>query len=232
MQPAIAVLEFDSIARGIEAGDAMAKRAPLEVIRAGTVHPGKYLVLVGGLTADVEEAVEAGREAGASSLVDLVFLPDVHPSVVAGVGGARSEGGEALGVIETLSVPAVIHAADAGVKGARVVLREIRLADELGGKGYVLFGGAVAEVEAAVEHGVAAVAASGLEVAHTVIAQLHAEMDAELTADARFGERVAGAEKAAEEPAAPTKAARGRGRPKRAEPRRARPPVRGSGSRS
>ena len=27
----------------------MVKRAPLEVIRAGTVHPGKYLVLVGGL---------------------------------------------------------------------------------------------------------------------------------------------------------------------------------------
>ncbi|HKZ76178.1 MAG TPA: BMC domain-containing protein, partial [Actinomycetota bacterium] len=139
MQPAIAVLEFDSIAKGIEAGDAMIKRAPLEVIRAGTVHPGKYLVLVGGLTADVEEAMEAGREAGESSLVDIVFLPDVHPEVVASIGGTRREdGGEALGVIETSTVASVIHAADAGVKGARVVIRELRLADELGGKGYVL----------------------------------------------------------------------------------------------
>jgi microcompartment protein CcmL/EutN len=36
MHPAVAVLELDSIARGIEAGDAMVKRSPLEVLRAGT----------------------------------------------------------------------------------------------------------------------------------------------------------------------------------------------------
>ena len=48
VEPALALLELDSIAAGIEAGDAMAKRAPIEILRAGTVHPGKYLVLVGG----------------------------------------------------------------------------------------------------------------------------------------------------------------------------------------
>ncbi|HEY6032183.1 MAG TPA: BMC domain-containing protein, partial [Gaiellaceae bacterium] len=149
MEPAVCLLEFSSIAKGIEAGDAMAKRAPLQVIRAGTVHPGKYLVLVGGLTADVEEAMEAGRAVAGSALVDVVFLPDVHPDVVASIGGARAQdGGEALGVIETPTVAATIDAADAGVKGARVTIRDLRLADDLGGKGYVLFGGEVAEVEA------------------------------------------------------------------------------------
>jgi microcompartment protein CcmL/EutN len=196
VQPAIALLEFESIARGIEAGDAMVKRAPLDVIRAGTVHPGKYLVLVGGLTADVEEALEAGREAANGSLVDVVFLPDVHPDVVASVGGARREdGGEALGIIETRTVAAVIDAADAGVKGADVTVRELRLADDLGGKGYVLFGGPLAEVEAAVEYGVARIAGAGQEVAHVVISQLHGEMRENLAADARFGERIRGAEK-------------------------------------
>ena len=34
-------------------------------IYVGTVHPGKYLVLVGGEVADVEEALDAGREIGA-----------------------------------------------------------------------------------------------------------------------------------------------------------------------
>jgi microcompartment protein CcmL/EutN len=175
----------------------MIKRAPLDVIRAGTVHPGKYLVLVGGLTADVEEALEAGREAGDGSLVDVVFLPDVHPDVVASVGGARREDdGEALGVIETRTVAAVIDAADAGVKGANVTLRELRLADGLGGKGYVLFGGPLAEVESAVEYGLARIATSAQEVAHVVIPQLHGEMQENLAADARFGERIRGAEKA------------------------------------
>ncbi|HXH96755.1 MAG TPA: BMC domain-containing protein, partial [Gaiellaceae bacterium] len=107
MEPAVGLLEFSSIARGIEAGDAMSKRAPLQVVRAGTVHPGKYLVLVGGLTADVEEAIEAGREVAGLALVDVVFLPDVHPDVVASIGGTRrADPGEALGVIEAQTVAA------------------------------------------------------------------------------------------------------------------------------
>ena len=190
MEPAVGLLEFSSIAKGIEAGDAMIKRAPLQVIRAGTVHPGKYLVLVGGLTADVEEAMQAGRDVAGPTLVDVVFLPDVHPDVIASIGGTRREdAGDALGVIETLTVAATIDAADAGVKGARVTIRDLRLADDLGGKGYVLFGGEVAEVEAAIDYGVARTAASGQEVAHVVISQLHLEMRENLTADPRFGEQ-------------------------------------------
>ena len=190
LEPALGLLEVESIAAGIEVGDAMAKRAPVEVLRAGTVHPGKYLVLVGGEVADVEEALEAGREIGGLSVRDEVFLPNIHPGVVDGVRGTRHEaGGEALGIIETATVPAVIRAADAGLKGAQVRLLELRLADDLGGKGYLLFDGPVSEVEAAVELGTAQVAgARGLH--SRVIAQLHGEMATELAMDARFATRV------------------------------------------
>jgi microcompartment protein CcmL/EutN len=190
IEPALALLELDSIAAGIEAGDAMAKRAPIDVLRAGTVHPGKYLVLIGGEVADVEEALEAGREVGASSVLDVVFLPNVHPALVAGIRGHRREAaGEALGVIETATVAAILEAADAGLKGARVRLLEIRLADDLGGKGYLLFDGPVADVEAAVEIGVGRIAGSpGL--AWRVIPRLHAEMAENLAADARFAARI------------------------------------------
>jgi len=192
--PALALLELDSIAAGIEAGDAMAKRAPIDVLRAGTVHPGKYLVLVAGTVGDVEEALAAGREVGASSVLDVVFLPNVHPGVVAAIGGARREApgeapGEALGVIETWTVAAIIEAADAGLKGARVRLLELRLADDLGGKGYLLFDGPVAEVEAAVEIGSGRIAGSP-GVMQRVIPRLHAEMAENLGADPRFAERV------------------------------------------
>ena len=190
LAPALGLLEFDSIAVGIAAGDAMAKRAPIEVLHAGTVHPGRYLVLVGGAVADVEEALEAGRAAGAGALLDLVFLPHVHPDVAAAIGGVRRQGtGDALGVIETPTVASIIDAADAGVKGARVRLLELRLADGLGGKGYLLFDGPVAEVEAAVELGTARISAKAGTV-HRVIPRLHAEMRENLAADARFGERV------------------------------------------
>jgi len=194
LQPAIGLLELDSIAIGIETGDAMAKRAPIDVIYAGTVHPGKYLVLVGGAVADVEEALEAGRVVGGRSILDAVFLADVHPDVVAALRGARRPAaGEALGVIETRTVAAIIDAADAGVKGAHVRLLELRLADGLGGKAYLLFGGGVADVEAAVEIGGARIAPPRSAVSR-VISQLHDEMRANLDADARFRHRIVGQE--------------------------------------
>ena len=190
IEPALGLLELESIAAGIEAGDAMVKRAPVEVLRAGTVHPGKYLVLVGGGVADVEEALDAGREVGGLAVRDETFLPNIHADVVEGIRGRRQAAqDEALGVIETATVPAVIRAADAGLKGAQVRLLEIHLADDLGGKGYLLFDGSVTDVQAAVEIGTAAVGgAKGLN--SRVIAQLHAEMADELAADGRFAPRV------------------------------------------
>jgi microcompartment protein CcmL/EutN len=216
IDPALALVELDSIAAGIAAGDAMAKRAPIDVLRAGTVHPGKYLVLVGGSVGDVEEALAAGREVGTSSILDVVFLPDAHPELVAAIAGAcREAAGEALGVIETTTVAAILEAADAGLKGASVRLVELRLADDLGGKGYLLFDGPVSDVEAAVEIGTGRIAgAAGL--AWRVIPQLHAEMAVNLAADARFHERVLAPEPAgaAEATTAPRPAppARRRGR--------------------
>jgi len=142
--------------------------------------------------ADVEEALAAGRDVGGSAVLDVLFLPNVHPGVVAAMRGARlAAAGEALGVVETATVAAIIEAADAGLKGARVRLLELRLADDLGGKGYLLFDGSVADVEAAVEIGAGRVAgAPGL--VHRVVAQLHGEMAANLAADARFAARVRG----------------------------------------
>ncbi len=190
IEPALGLLELETVPAGIQAGDAMAKRAPIEVIRAGTVHPGKYLVLVGGEVADVEEALTAGREIGGLSVRDVVFLPNIHTDVVAGLRGVRlAAAAEALGIIETATIPAIIRAADAGLKGAAVRLLELRLADDLGGKGYLLFDGPVSEVEAAVEMGVAA-AGDPRGLSSRVIAQLHTEMAQNLAADARFAARV------------------------------------------
>lgn len=190
MHPAIGLLEFDSVAAGIRAGDAMVKRGPIEELIAGTVHPGKYLVLVAGAVADVEEAFAAGRESGGGSIVDEMFLPDIHPDVLDAMRGARVAGaGEAVGVIETTTVVATIEAADAAVKGAAVYLMEINMADGLGGKGYALFCGSVSDVEAAISIGVARVPERSL-VGSVVIPQLHTEMGNNLLSDGRFGRRI------------------------------------------
>lgn len=186
---AIALFEYDSIAAGIESGDDMVKRSPLEVIRAGTVHPGKYLVLVGGSVGDVEEALMAAELRNGDRLLSSMFLPDPHPGLVAALlGEERPQTGESLGVIETEMVSDVIRAADAGLKGAAVELRRIYIADELGGKGYLLFAGPLTEVSEAVQLGSAGV--RGNIVGTRVIARLHGEMDANLGGDGRFASRM------------------------------------------
>ncbi len=185
-EPAIALLEFSSIATGIEAGDAMVKRAPVERILSGTVQPGHYLVLVSGDVAPVEEALNAGRETGSADLRDTLFLPNVHPSVVTALAGdLEIRPVDSLGVVETQTVASAIQAADAGVKGAEVNLLRLRLADGLGGKGLVLFTGLVADVETAVEIGSAAAQEQLLR--QVIISQLHDEMWQSVNRNGRFG---------------------------------------------
>ncbi len=193
LEPALALLEFGSIAVGMQAADAMVKRAPIDTLRSGTVHNGKYLVLIGGQVADVEESLAAGRETGGVDLLDYVLLPQVHPEVVERIGGLRApHETDALGVIETATAAAAIHAADAGIKGARVTLVEVRLADGLGGKGIVLFSGLVADVQAAVLGGIGVLERPELLVRQVVIPQLHPGMWENLGASTWFGTRVRG----------------------------------------
>ncbi|MFQ5398731.1 MAG: BMC domain-containing protein [Anaerolineae bacterium] len=185
-EPALALLEFNSIAAGIEAGDAMIKRAPVEQIRSGTVQPGYYLVMVAGDVASVEEAVNAGQEVGQSALRDTLFLPNIHPGVVEALAGhGQPSHGDALGIVETHTVASAILAADAGLKGAEVNLLQLRLADGLGGKGLALFTGLVADVEAAIEIGAAV--SEGQLLRQVVISQLHDEMRENVTGNGRFG---------------------------------------------
>ena len=193
MQPAIALIEFDSIAIGMRAGDAMVKRAPVEVTYAGTVHPGKYLVLVGGDVACVEESFTAGLALAGATLVDKIYLPSAHPEVVRYLRGMRGRvTGEALGIIETTTVASTLGAADRGLKGAEVDLVELKLADRLGGKAYCIFCGTVADVEAAVEIAVDNLADPSTLIAQVVIPDFHDEMLANLEAVTEFSSRISG----------------------------------------
>lgn len=152
IHPAIAVLEIDGIAAGISAADAMVKTAPIAVIKAGTVHPGHYLILVAGTVAAVQEAHEKGLKQSGNWLTDHVVLPDVHPQVVAAaLGTPRQLEAEALGIIESRSVPSLLRAADAAVKATEILVARIRLADDLGGRAFVLLNGPLADIEAACE---------------------------------------------------------------------------------
>lgn len=150
-QDALALIELDSIPAGILTADAMLKEAPIAVLKSGTVHNGKYLILVGGSVASVGMAFAKGMSRGQDHLLDAVFLPDIHKSVYQACLGKRMTcGSEALSILEASTVAAILQSSDAAVKGAEVKLVELRLADDLGGKSIAIYAGKVEDVEIAI----------------------------------------------------------------------------------
>jgi microcompartment protein CcmL/EutN len=155
----------------------MVKKALVQLLEARPVCPGKYLVLIGGEVGPVRESFQVGVTTAADALVDQLLLPNVHQSVFpALMSAAAPRGDEALGIIETVTAAICIVAADAAVKAADVQLLEIRLANGLGGKSFVLMEGIVADVEAAVAAGVELTKQEGLLIRDVIIPQLHEQM--------------------------------------------------------
>jgi len=150
--PALALVEIGSIARAHLVGDAMVKRAAVRVVKAGPVTPGKYLILIEGDEASVEESWLAGRETAGEQLLDCLYLPGVHTDIAAAVRGERREWqGNSLVVVETATVAKTLLAADAACKAAAVRLLDLRLAMGIGGKGVFRLEGELPDAEAAAD---------------------------------------------------------------------------------
>jgi bacterial microcompartment shell protein len=186
--PTIAVIEFASIADGIFCTDALLKKAPIAMIKSGTVSGGRYLIIIGGSTGSVEESLNEALAVGQASRLDYAFLPDVHPQLHDAVlGHRRSVIQDAVAILETDTVAANVRAAESALKGTQVRLIELRLADyELSGKAISLFNGELHEVEAAMELAGDFLRGRKEYVQHRIICQPHETVTRYLTGGTRF----------------------------------------------
>jgi microcompartment protein CcmL/EutN len=167
---AIAMIELNSIARGVESADEMLKSADVDLVMAQPICAGKFMVLVSGDVDSVERAADVGREAAGEFLVDNFVIPNVHASVFPALTATtRIQAIDALAVIETFSVASAIMAADAAVKAADVEIIEIRCATGLGGKSFFYLTGDVSSINSAVEAGIDTLKGSGLILSQTII---------------------------------------------------------------
>lgn len=171
--PAIGFIETSSIAKGVEALDAMLKRAAVNLLLTTIVPRGKYLIMIGGMVADVEASLGAGREVAGNTLLDDFLIQNADPQLPAAIKGRVNVPNiGAVGLIETKEVASAIFAGDAAVKAAAVTLIEAR--NQPGGKGLVVLTGDVAAVEAAVSAGAASIKKDGMLIARVVIPAAHA----------------------------------------------------------
>ena len=166
----IGLIETSSLAKGVEASDAMVKEARVDLVAGKVIARGKYTILIRGPVGEVESAMRAGLRIAEKTLIHKFIIRNVHEQVMATLETRVGvEKLEAFGMIETKDAIAAIHAADEAAKAAKVHLIETK-AVLPGGKGYVSMSGEVGAVRTAVAAGIQVVP-EGQLVSYIVIPQ-------------------------------------------------------------
>lgn len=175
IRDSLGLIETNSIAAGVRAADEIMKAAHVRLLEASPISSGKFLVVFTGNVADVEASLAAGRRFAGGSLVDELLLARVHAEVGPAIERTEpvNEVGNALGVVETLSVASAIAGADAAAKAARVRVLEIAPGRGIGGKGFFTITGEVASVEAAAAAARVVIDARGYHLRTEILAGPH-----------------------------------------------------------
>lgn len=151
MKKSIGLLEFKSIAKGMEVTDEVLKSSNVELLAANPICPGKYICMFTGEVGAVNNAVEVGRRLGGVFQIEAYSIPNVHPAVFPALSGtAELDHVDCLGVIETMSALGSVMVADTAIKASNVTILEVRLARGLGGKGFTLIAGDISSVKRAI----------------------------------------------------------------------------------
>ncbi len=181
MEKSIGLIELSSVASGFEVADTMLKAGNVRLLLSRSICSGKHMVLIGGETAAVQSAVEAGAEAADGCLISRFVVPNIHPDVLTALGRSHPvEPTGALGILESFNVATLIEAADAAAKAANVTLLEIRLAMALGGKAFCSLTGDVGSVQSAIAAGRRVISEAGVLVNAVVISRPHPDVDREV----------------------------------------------------
>lgn len=157
-RPALGAIELALIARGVIVTDAALKKAPVSVLASRPVSGGRYLVLLRGGVAEIEESMEAGRERADDGLLDWLLLPMAEPQIwplvpepARAAGWEADPSAESVAIVETATMCAAVAAADAAAKAAEVTLRDMQLGAGIGGKAFFSMTGTLSDLEASAD---------------------------------------------------------------------------------
>ena len=186
--PAIAVIEFSSIADGIFTTDALLKKASIAMFKGGTVSGGRYLIIFGGTPGSVSESITEALVVGSGSVLDHALLLDVHDNVHDAVLGKRFPcDDEAVAILETDTVSANVRAAELALKGIGVTLVELRLAEyEMSGKAISVYNGELHAIESAMAIATDFLSSRKESVRVRIIARPHETLTQQLGQTTRF----------------------------------------------
>lgn len=173
----VGLIELTSISDGYLVLDAIVKEAPVNVLRAEVINPGKFFICISGDIASVETSMNQARVRGSEYLHDISFLKNLDSSVYSRIQRVYPpQEWDSLGLIETSSIVSAIEAADVAVKVADVEVVEITSSNETGGKSLLKLNGPVGDMHYAVEQAAELIQNKGRLVRSVVISAPHSDM--------------------------------------------------------
>lgn len=152
----LAGLDLLHVPAGLATLDAVCKQAHVEILFAGDIDPGRFLLIFSGDLADVESALDRGILAAEGALLESLLLPQAHPRLHASLQGNLAdpleimENEHALGTVHAHAPLILLAALDRALKVADVSLLRVRLANELAGQAHAVLSGEQFDVEAAI----------------------------------------------------------------------------------
>jgi microcompartment protein CcmL/EutN len=155
--PALGIFELEHIARGVLVADAICKRTEIEILASRPISGGKHLIYLRGGVAEMEEAMDVGREIAGQSLIDSLFLPmadeQLWPAIPESINanGWTSDVILSAAIVETQTICGLLAAMDAACKVAEVVVRDVRLGVGIMGKAFFTMTGDLDDVQAAAD---------------------------------------------------------------------------------
>ena len=148
----LGLIELESIAKGYLCVDQMLKKAPVDLFLAKPFSSGKFIVMITGDVASVDESMKEGCEIAGPHLLDHAFIPAIHEQILPAISGKYTETSSlSSAIMETSTVVSAISALDRALKTSAIHVSDLKLGSGIGGKAYFIIQGELSDVEASVE---------------------------------------------------------------------------------
>ncbi|MGD9567156.1 MAG: BMC domain-containing protein [Sedimentibacter sp.] len=150
---ALGIIEFSSIAKGIETADKMVKKATTEVLLLRHLCPGKFMVILSGDVEDVKEAVDTAVNGDRNKIIESAVISNAHEALILSFKKRLEKCEfESIGIFETATVTSALVSLDSALKSASVILVKLVIGNGIGGKSYFVVNGSVSSVEEAIKN--------------------------------------------------------------------------------
>ena len=147
----LGIIEYGSIAKGIEAADRMLKSSAVEILILNHFCPGKFLTIICGDVEEVKIAVEKSIGNDLDKVIDSAVITNAHEDLITALKKRRliTDYG-AVGIFETSNITSSLIALDQALKSSDVKLVKLVMGNGISGKSYFVVTGAISSVEEAI----------------------------------------------------------------------------------